>query len=80
MDPQQELISYLLVALKEKYPDIGIYDSFLPPEGTPYPFIYLADSHQTADRNKTVAFGNVFRHSMAGTIVQDSEEQYRAFC
>ena len=47
MDPQQELFSYLLVALKEKYPDIGIYDSFLPPEGTPYPFIYLADSHQT---------------------------------
>lgn len=30
MDPQQELFSYLLAALKEKYPDIGIYDSFLP--------------------------------------------------
>ena len=61
MDPQQELFSYLLGALKEKSPDIGIYDSFLPPEGTPYPFIYLADSHQTDDRNKTVAFGNVFQ-------------------
>ena len=61
MDPQQELFSYLLVALKEKYPDIGIYDSFLPPEGTPYPFIYLADSHQTDDKNKTTAFGNVFQ-------------------
>lgn len=61
MDPQQELFSYLLVALKEKYPDIGIYDSFLPPEETPYPFIYLADSHQTDDRNKDISFGNVFQ-------------------
>lgn len=43
MDPQQELFSALLLELKKQYPD-GVYDTFLPPEGTPYPFIYLADS------------------------------------
>ena len=43
MDPQQELFSALLLELKKQYPD-SVYDTFLPPEGTPYPFIYLADS------------------------------------
>lgn len=61
MDPQQELFTYLLVSLKEKYPDIGLYDSFLPPEGTLYPFIYLTDSHQIDDKNKSTVFGNVFQ-------------------
>lgn len=41
MDPQQELFTALLLKLKEKYEDtgIGVYDTFLPPDGTPYPFI-----------------------------------------
>ena len=42
MDPQQELFSYLLVTLKKEYQDM-VFDGFMPPEGTPYPFIYLAD-------------------------------------
>lgn len=59
MDPQQELFTALLLKLK----DLGydVYDTFLPPESTPYPFIYLADSQQTDDPNKTAIFGNVYQ-------------------
>ena len=34
MDPQQELFSAVLMALKEKYKDtgVGVYDTDLPPE------------------------------------------------
>ena len=61
MDPQQELFSVLLVKLKEKYEDtrIGVYDTFLPPKETPYPFIYLADSIQNDQKNKTTNFGTI---------------------
>lgn len=59
MDPQQELFTELLVKLKEKGYDV--YDGFLPPEDTPYPFVYLAGSQQTDDPNKSAVFGNVFQ-------------------
>ncbi|MDD3186597.1 MAG: hypothetical protein PHD56_14260 [Anaerostipes sp.] len=59
MDPQQELFTALYVQLKEKGYDV--YDSFLPGEDASYPFIYLADSQQVDDRNKTTTFGNVFQ-------------------
>lgn len=58
MDPQQELFSALLVALKKEYPD-SVYDTFLPPEGTPYPFLYLADNDQNDRENKSAVFGTV---------------------
>ena len=59
MDPQQELFTELLLKLKEMGYDV--YDTFLPPEDTPYPFVYLADSQQTDDANKTAVFGNVYQ-------------------
>ena len=59
MDPQQELFTELLLKIKEL--GYGVYDTFLPPEDTPYPFIYLADSQQTDDPNKTAVFGNVYQ-------------------
>lgn len=59
MDPQQELFTALLTALKEQGYDV--YDGYLPPEDTPYPFVYLADSHQVDDANKTAIFGNVYQ-------------------
>lgn len=58
MDPQQELFTAVLVELRKRYPD-QVYDTFLPPEGTPYPFIYLADSNLTDRANKTAVFGTV---------------------
>ena len=59
MDPQQELFTALLLQIGKQGYDV--YDTFLPPEGTPYPFVYLADSHMTDDANKTAVFGNVFQ-------------------
>lgn len=58
MDPQQELFSYLLVELKKKYPD-KVFDGFLPPDDTPYPFIYIGDSQLIDEAGKSSIFGTV---------------------
>lgn len=59
MDPQQELFSTVLVALKEKYEDtgVGVYDTVLPPEDTPYPFVYLADCSESDQATKNEIIG-----------------------
>ena len=59
MDPQQELFTELLLRLKDL--EYDVYDTFLPPEGTPYPFIYLADSQQTDIQTKSAVVGNVYQ-------------------
>ena len=59
MDPQQELFTNLLIELKKTGYDV--YDTFLPPKDTPYPFIYLADSQQTDTRTKNAVLGNVYQ-------------------
>lgn len=59
MDPQQELFTALLSQLKES--EYDVYDTFLPPKNTPYPFIFLADSQQIDDQNKTAVFGDVYQ-------------------
>ena len=59
MDPQQELFTALLSQLKKS--EYDVYDTFLPPEDTPYPFIFLADSQQIDDRNKSAVFGDVYQ-------------------
>ena len=58
MDPQQELYTAILVALREKYGDM-VFDGALPPAKTPYPFIYLADTEQYDEVNKSAIFGDV---------------------
>ena len=58
-DPQQEIFSKLKKDLEAK--GFAVYEGFLPPEGTPYPFVYLGDSQQTDDANKSAVFGNVFQ-------------------
>lgn len=59
MDPQQELFSAVLMALKEKYKDtgVGVYDTDLPPEDTPYPFVYLADCSESDQATKNEIIG-----------------------
>lgn len=57
IDPQQELFTKILKDLKTL--GFDVYDGFLPPEGTPYPFVYLGEVQQTDDPNKTAVFGNV---------------------
>ncbi len=59
MDPQQELFTELRQRIKENGYDV--YDGSLPPEGTPYPFVYLGTSQQVDDANKTAVFGNVYQ-------------------
>ena len=59
MDAQQELFTALLSQLKES--EYDVYDTFLPPKNTPYPFIFLADSQQIDDQNKTAVFGDVYQ-------------------
>ena len=59
MDPQQELFTALLSQLKKS--EYDVYDTFLPPKNTPYPFIFLADSQQIDDQNKTAVFGDVYQ-------------------
>ena len=59
MDPQQELFTIFKLELEKLGYDV--YDGFLPPKNTPYPFIYLADSKGTDEANKTAVFGNVLQ-------------------
>ena len=61
MDPQQEMFSALLIALREKYKGtrIGIYDTVLPPKDTPYPFVYLADCTESDQATKSEIVGEV---------------------
>ena len=59
MDPQQELFTALLLALRKQGYDV--YDGALPPEDTPYPFVYLGDSRQTDEPNKSLLFGVVYQ-------------------
>lgn len=58
-DPQQEIFSRLYSDISSKGYDA--YDGYLPPENTPYPFVYIGDMQQTDDANKTAVFGNVYQ-------------------
>ena len=58
-DPQQEIFSRLHSDISSKGYDV--YDGYLPPENTPYPFVYMGDMQQTDDANKTAVFGNVYQ-------------------
>lgn len=58
IDPQQELFTRLKLDLEAL--EYAVYDGFLPPDGTPYPFVYLGDFQQIDDANKSAVFGNVF--------------------
>ena len=57
-DPQQELFTALRQALVSEYKGM-VFDGYLPPEGTPYPFIYLANTELIDEQNKTGLFGRV---------------------
>ena len=59
MDPQQELFTALRAALIERGYDV--YDGALPPDETPYPFLYLGESRQRDEENKSAIFGRVYQ-------------------
>lgn len=57
MDPQQELFIKLKTAIEAL--GYSVYDGFLPPDGTPYPFVYLGDCNLIDSANKSAVFGTV---------------------
>ena len=59
IDPQQELFTQIKIKLEEK--GYSVYDGALPPDNTPYPFIYLGDMQQIDTSNKSAVFGNVIQ-------------------
>lgn len=58
MDAQQELFTALKLALEAK--GFAVFDGFLPPENTPYPFVYLGDFRQTDTEHKNAVTGIVY--------------------
>ena len=58
IDPQQELFTAIKLAAEQLGYDV--YDGFLPPEGTPYPFVYLGDMQQVDIATKSAVHGSVF--------------------
>lgn len=59
MDAQQELFTKIKLELEAK--GYAVFDGFLPPENTPYPFIYLADNQDASRANKGAICGNVYQ-------------------
>ena len=57
IDPQQELF----IALKLGIEALGytVYDGVMPPDGTPYPFVYLGDFQQQDTDTKGFVIGKV---------------------
>ena len=57
-DPQQELFTAYKLSLEAK--GYAVYDGALPPEDTPYPFIYLGDFRQSDVMYKNAITGKVY--------------------
>jgi hypothetical protein len=57
MDAQQELFTKLKLSIEALGYDV--YDGFLPPEETPYPFVYLGDFRQSDTELKNAVMGSV---------------------
>lgn len=57
-DPQQELFTRLKLDIEAAGYDV--YDTFLPPENTPYPFVYLGDFTQNDNSTKSEVIGYVY--------------------
>ena len=58
MDAQQELFTAVKLALEAE--GMAVYDGALPPEDTPYPFVYLGDFRQTDVNRKNAVTGIVY--------------------
>lgn len=58
MDPQQELFTRIKIDLEAL--GYKVYDGFLPPEDTPYPFVYLGDFRQSDTDLKGAVVGSVY--------------------
>lgn len=57
VDPQQAIFSAVRFAIENLGYDV--YDTDLPPEDTPYPFVYLGNTQQIDKRTKTQIIGDI---------------------
>lgn len=57
-DPQQELFTKIKLDIEAK--GYAVYDGELPPENTPYPFVYLGEFRQSDTGLKGAIVGNVY--------------------
>ena len=57
VDPQQELFTAIKLRLEAK--GYAVYEGTLPPEGTPYPFIYMGDMLEDDTPTKTHIIGTI---------------------
>lgn len=57
MDIQQAVFTQLKIDIEAKGYDT--YDGELPPEGTPYPFVYLGNNNQSDNSTKAGNIGTV---------------------
>lgn len=58
MDAQQEL--FIRLKLNIEAEGYKVFDGALPPENTPYPFVYLGDFEQNDRETKSHPYGNVY--------------------
>lgn len=58
MDAQQEFFTALKLGIEAK--GYAVYDGALPPDGTPYPFVYMGDFRQTDKEHKNAVTGIVY--------------------
>lgn len=58
IDPQQELFTAVKLGIEAL--GYAVYDGFLPPAGTKYPFVYLGEMRQQDTETKTAVMGNVY--------------------
>lgn len=70
-DPQQELFSKLKVSIQNH--GYYVYDGHLPPDGTPYPFVYMGEFRQYDTQNKTGICGYV--HAVIHVWHNDTERR-----
>ena len=57
MSPQQELFTTLITSMRNE--GLSVYDGVLPPDGTPYPFVYMADVNQSDSFTKSSIGGRL---------------------
>ena len=57
IDPQQEIFIAIRTAIKNLGYDV--FDTVLPQENTPYPFVYIGYAQQIDERTKTQIIGEV---------------------
>ena len=58
MDAQQEYFTAFKLGMESK--GYAVYDGVLPPEDTPYPFVYLGDFRQSDKEHKNAVTGIVY--------------------